>query len=153
MVPGSWYQDLDTKMKGTKILAPRSWYPPQKEEFERRSLSKIEQGDTGGCRPPLEGLKVWGARSPPGTARGLGGGSPPPKTIVCTQNHFPTTFNHFQPSANHLRPPSYHLRPPTNHLHQALQTIINFREMCETCTPPLGQGFRTAWLITGQKLP
>ena len=23
----------------------------------------------------------------------------------------------------------------------------------ETCTPPLGQGFRTAWLITGQKFP
>ena len=137
LVPRSWYQDLGTKILVSRSLVPRSGYQDlgtkKIGELERRSLSKIERG------------------SPPGTAGGLGGGSPPVKTILWTQNHLPTTFNHFQPSANHLRPPSYHLRPPTDHLHQALQTIIIFREKGETCTPPLGQGFRTAWLITGQK--
>ena len=43
-------------------------------EFERRSLSKIEQGGTGGCRAPARGSVgleapqehqgVWGAAAP-----------------------------------------------------------------------------------------
>ena len=77
LVPASWYQDLSTKILvpgtwyqvlGTKILVPGSWYqdlgtktlvPRKNGELEGRSLSKIEHGGTGGCRPPHQG--VWGA--------------------------------------------------------------------------------------------
>ena len=34
-----------------------------------------------------------------------------------------------------------------------IQLPIIFRGKGETCAPPLGQGFRTAWLIKGQKFP
>ena len=53
------FQDLGTKING---------------ELERRSLAKIEQGGTGGCRPPTRGSGgleapqgqqgVWGAAAP-----------------------------------------------------------------------------------------
>ena len=78
LVPGSRYQDL-----GSKILVPRSWYQDLGTKtngaLERQSLTKIERGGTGGCRPSA---RVWGAGSPPGTAGGLGGGRPPVKTIL-----------------------------------------------------------------------
>ena len=42
------------------------------------------QGGHGGQQAPRQG--VWGAGSPPGTAGNLGGGSPPVKTILWSQN-------------------------------------------------------------------
>ena len=85
----SWYQNL-----GTKILVPRSRYQ-KKTESPRGGASRYAGGH-GGLQAPRQG--VWGAGSPPGTAGGLGGGSPPVKTILWNQNHLPTTFNHLQPT-------------------------------------------------------
>ena len=50
------------KMVGTKILVPGSCYQDlgrsyykKKGELDRRSLSKIERGRAGCCRPPARG--------------------------------------------------------------------------------------------------
>ena len=67
-VPRSWYQD-----PGTKILVPK------KMESPRGGASRYAGGH-GGLQAPRQG--VWGAGSPPGTAGGPGGGSPPVKTIL-----------------------------------------------------------------------
>ena len=67
LVPRSWYQDL-----GNKILVPRSTESP------RGGASRFAGGH-GGLQAPRQG--VWGAGSPPGRAGGLGGSSPPVKTI------------------------------------------------------------------------
>ena len=96
LVPGSWYQDLGTKDLGTKdlgarILVQRSWYQdlgtkilvPRSTESPRGGASR-NAGGHGGLQAPRQG--VWGAGSPPGTAGGLGGGSPPVKTILWTQD-------------------------------------------------------------------
>ena len=61
---------------------PRSWYQ-EKTESPRGGASRYAGGH-GGLQAPRQG--VWGAGSPPGTAGGLGGGSPPVKTILWTQN-------------------------------------------------------------------
>ena len=79
----AWNQDF-----GTRILVPRSWYqdpgtkilvPKKKTESPRGGASRYAGGH-GGLQAPLQG--VWGAGSPPGRAGGLGGGSPPVKTIL-----------------------------------------------------------------------
>ena len=59
-----------TKLGASKILVPR-----KNGEPERRSLS-VCRGARGDAGPPPG---VWGAGSPPGTAGGLRGGSPPSK--------------------------------------------------------------------------
>ena len=60
------------KLGASKILVPK------KTESPRGGASRYAGGH-GGLQAPRQG--VWGAGSPPGTAGGLGGGSPPVKTI------------------------------------------------------------------------
>ena len=80
---------------------PRSWYQ-EKTESPRGGASRFAGGYRG-LQAPRQG--IWGAGSPPGRARGLGGGSPAVKTILWTQNHLPKTFNHLPTTFN--RPPSH----------------------------------------------
>ena len=108
---------------GTKVLAPGSWYQ-EKTESPRGGASRYAGGH-GGLQAPRQG--VWGAGSPPGTAGGLGGGSPPVKTILWTQNQdFGTRIWYFLfKKYDHFQPPS------TNHL-----PITIFRQQVEPITTP-----------------
>ena len=57
-----------------RTWALKLWYQQKNGELERRSLSKIEQGGTGGLQPPRQGSVgleapqeqqgVWGAAAP-----------------------------------------------------------------------------------------
>ena len=127
LVPGSWYQALGTKIYG---------------EPERRSLS-VRRGARGAAGPPPGGLGGW---KPPRNSRGSGGRQPPSKNNFMDPE---PPSDHLQPPSDHLQPPSDYFQPPSDHL----PTITIFRGKGETHSPPLGQGFRTAWLITGQKFP
>ena len=72
--PVDYEGSSNSKDLGTKILVPK------KTESPRGGASRYAGGH-GGLQAPCQG--VCGAGSPPGTAGGLGGGSPPVKTILC----------------------------------------------------------------------
>ena len=120
LVPGSWYQDL-----GTKILVPRSWYQDLGTKIygepERRSLSvcRVARGAAG---PSPKGLGGW---KPPRKSRGSGGRQPPSKNNFMEpeppSDHLQPLPTICQPPSTTFLPPSTTYRPPSpstaNHYH------------------------------------
>ena len=141
LVPRSWYQDL-----GTKILVPRSlgepvWYAGETPP-EGRGPSEIV-------------LVRTNAEKGRGSLTGYCANESSEIVLVRTnaENRSPTT--HSGPpqdpvSENVLVGTNAEGAPPGGRGSPENQILLFYGE---THTPPLGQDFRTAWLITGQKFP
>ena len=128
------------KLGASKILVPR-----KNGEPERRSLS-VCRGARGAAGPPPGGLGGW---KPPRKSRGSGGRQPPSKNNFMDPEpgFWDQDMVFFVPKI--WGPFFWEKKAPAATYPQ----VKGFQKFGPLGIQAEKQGFRTAWLITGQKFP